>query len=129
MRYYMIIILILIMANNSYASEFDYEFGKGWTYKNTIIECMFLSTMMIDMYQTIYIEEHPEKFKELNPAIDGMEKNEIIRYFSYMGFAHVLIATLLYPGYRETFQVMGVGVEAVCIINNKNVGVKLQIHF
>jgi len=97
------------------------------TKQDKILEGLFITTLMIDWGQTLYISEYPDKYWESNPILgENPSRERVNAYFASCIVGHILITRILPPKWRTAWQTIWIGIELKTIHNNWQVGIRVR---
>ena len=98
----------------------------SWTKADLTREGLWSAAHIIDWKQTRYAMEHPERFKELNPALgDHPSEGRINTFMGVTWIGHILISHLL-KDKKKDFQNITLGAKIAVNINNYYVGAEVE---
>ncbi|HZF19517.1 MAG TPA: hypothetical protein VE008_07400 [Burkholderiales bacterium] len=100
--------------------------GDDWTTSDTVRQGILTGLIITDWAQTREIVAHPEKYRERNPflgAYPSQGKLNNIVALSIVGSA--VISYVLPRQWREAFQYVWIGAEAVTVIHNRSIGIRI----
>jgi len=133
----LIIILLMILMPTKIFAWFD-----KWTTGDTILQSVFIGTMLIDWGQTNWITDNPviveyygeanslkrtTLHEESNPILGKHpSKKKIAIYFSSCIISHTAISYVLPKPYRNIFQISGIAFEIYITSENYNANVKFK---
>jgi hypothetical protein len=91
-----------------------------WTARDTQIQAGIVALSVVDLSLTCYgLTHHQTGFKELNPIMGRHPSSAKVWTLGAVGMAgHTLVAWLLPRGWRERWQLAGLVVEGMLVINN-----------
>jgi len=68
----------------------------AWDKEDTVMQVAVVSLLLADMSQTLYISDHGDEYRELNPILgEHPSKNEVYTYFALGIIAHTAISYLI----------------------------------
>ena len=83
-----------------------------------------LATQLIDMLQTKYIADNPDRFYEKNPILgEHPSEGDVEKYFVACMLGNYLLSRALPPKLRPYFQNLSIGTQRNMITNNANLGI------
>lgn len=101
--------------------------GLCWDRNDTLLQATYLSLLVADRCQTVYIAKHPDKFYERNKILGKHPSvGEVNSYFLGLAAVHTGIAYVLPQPYRKVFQYITIGGEAFTVTRNVVIGVKMS---
>jgi hypothetical protein len=97
------------------------------TTKELTAEVIWQVTQAIDMFQTIEIGEHGERWYETNPIL-GRDPNtpEIVGYFAIRGYAHYWITKNIRKEFRWPWLAVTTYLNYDVIEHNHSMGIRIQ---
>lgn len=96
----------------------------AWTAKDTYLQGAVISALLIDMAQTLYISEHPDKYCELNPLLGKHPgKDKVIGYFLGAIALHTAISFALDERERRWWQGCALFIETGVTLRNVSLGI------
>lgn len=114
---------ILISCLTAKAEAFD-----TWSSQDVKLQATYSVLHVLDWMQTLDIKNHRERdVYETNPVLGKHPSNAKIN--AYMGSTLILnaVVTHILPSkYRPWWQVAGISVEASCVVNNYNLGLRVK---
>jgi len=113
-------VVLLIKWEPAHADE--------WTATNTNKELVWQALHVIDLGQTWYIFEHPNKYKETNPFLgEHPSAHRVENYFLGSAFLHYyLVRHIESAKTRDIVQNISIGFTLGAVANNWRLGVKLD---
>jgi hypothetical protein len=107
---------LLLSSSLAYADE--------WTMADTVREATYLALHVADWSQSHYIADHPSEYHETNPILGRHPSSDNVNiYFAATALIHPLISYVLPSPYRQWWQYITIGVEAVTVGNNARLGI------
>lgn len=95
----------------------------GWNAADTYRQSGVVALMTVDWAQTRKIAKNPDRYSENNPILGSHPSTgEVDAYFLTCAVAHTAVAMALPPKYREWWQYVFIGVEAVAVGHNMSIG-------
>lgn len=95
----------------------------GWSKADTYRQSGVALMLTVDWAQTRKIAQNPDKYSEMNPVLGSHPSTgEVDAYFLTCAVAHTTVAMALPPKYREWWQYVFIGVQAVAVANNVSIG-------
>jgi hypothetical protein len=104
----------------------SFAFDK-WSKRDYTLQATWTVLHIVDWGQTLDITKNPDKFHENNLIIG--EHPSVGRVNTYMGLSVLIspIITHILPSkWRPYFQVLSIGVTTGCVVNNYNVGLRVN---
>lgn len=96
----------------------------SWTPADSYREGAALGLLAVDYAQTMHIADNPQAFYERNPILgEHPSKSEVTTYFAAAAAAHIAIAALLPPKWREIWQYATITLEAGVVGHNASIGI------
>lgn len=96
----------------------------SWTPADSYREGAALGLLAVDYAQTMHIADNPQTFYERNPILgEHPSKGEVTAYFAGAAAAHLAIAALLPPKWREVWQYATITLEAGVVAHNVGIGI------
>lgn len=110
-----LLIFITLIFATATANAFD-----DWTSTNTVLQSTYTVLHVIDWGQTASMAKNGwQTHKETNIVLgENPRPDDVHIYFAATLLAHTAISYALPRHWRETWQVLGIGVEAVVVGNN-----------
>ena len=113
MRKLILIILLLPSVANA-----------GWTKEDTYLQGAVIGALLIDMAQTLYITDHPDKYCELNPLLgEHPSKEKVVGYFMGAIALHTAISFAINERERRWFQGCTLFIETGVALRNLSLGI------
>jgi hypothetical protein len=109
------ILIILLLPSLAHAE---------WTQEDTYLQGAVISSLLIDMAQTLYISDHPDKYCELNPLLGKHpSKDKVVGYFIGAIALHTAISFVLNERERRWFQGGTLFIETGVALRNFSLGI------
>ena len=95
-----------------------------WTQEDTYLQGAVVSALLIDMAQTLYIADHPDKYHEINPLLGKHpSKEKVGGYFMGAIVLHTAISYALNERERRWFQGCTLFIETGVALRNLSLGI------
>jgi len=109
------ILIILLIPSLAHAS---------WTAEDTYLQGAVVSALLIDMAQTLYIADNPNKYSELNPLLGKHpSKEKVVGYFMGAIVLHTALSYALQDRERRWFQGCTLFIETGVVLRNVSLGI------
>ena len=99
-----------------------------WDKKDQILFGTFAGIHTVDIFQTREIMIDGNGYKELNPILDGLSRDQATAAM-IGGYALVYLAAEYIPRWRTEILIGFTALSGVCVINNFNNGFGLKFNF
>lgn len=95
-----------------------------WTTTDLALEGSAVALMTIDLFQSLYIADHPERYYEQNLVLGSHPSPaNVALYFGVLITSHIFIADLLPSDYRKYWAGLFIIIEGYSVVSNRNIGI------
>jgi hypothetical protein len=117
-------IFLILIASPALA---EYKFAQDWHWQDIVLEGAFAAEVAVDLGQTLYIEEHPKEYYELNPFLPRHPTKDQVWGACIIGAGlHAIVSMALPKKYRTWWQGTTIVLEGANIVRNKSIGIGMS---
>lgn len=118
-------IILVLFSVPAKADWFNFGEQDEWTKTDVALELAFQATWLIDMRQTLDIDNH-DNINEINPLIDPSNEDATKGYFIVTGVGHYLISHYAPADKRRKWQIFTLTLSSINILRNRQVGLRVR---